>query len=75
VGPPGTVLRGHEFHYSAVDPGGDALTLESRFGSRPEGWAGPDLLATYLHFHPGGDPEPIQRFAARCALRRALRSA
>ena len=78
VGPAGTSLRGHEFHYSTADPGGSALTLDSRFGSRSEGWAGPDLLATYLHFHPGGDPGPVARFAARAARasrRRALRRA
>ena len=75
IGPTGTTLRGHEFHYSASDPGGQALILDSRFGSRPEGWAGPGLLATYLHYHPGGDPEPLARFATRCALRHALRRA
>ena len=75
LGPAGTSLRGPEFHYSTVHPGGEALNLESRFGSRPEGWAGPDLLATYLHYHPGGDPGPVARFAARCALRHALRTA
>lgn len=75
LGPAGTTVRGHEFHYSTVDPGGRALTLDSRFGSRSEGWAGPDLLATYLHFHPGGDPGPVARFAERGARRRALRGA
>ncbi|HEX9530220.1 MAG TPA: cobyrinate a,c-diamide synthase [Acidimicrobiales bacterium] len=66
LGPAGTTWRGHEFHYSAVAPGGDALTLASRWGGRPEGWGGPDLLATYLHLHPGGDPAPVAAFAARC---------
>ena len=75
LGPPGTTLRGHEFHYSAVTPAGEALTLASRFGTRTEGWATPDLLATYLHHHPGGDPGPVAAFARRCALRRALRDA
>lgn len=73
VGPAGTVVRGHEFHYSATEPGGDALRLESRWGSRREGWATPDLLATYVHHHPGGDPSAVAAFAARCALRGALR--
>ena len=73
LGPAGTELRGHEFHYSTVEPAGDALILDSRFGRRPDGWGGPDLLATYLHHHPGGDPGPVGAFAARCALRRALR--
>lgn len=73
VGPPGTVLTGHEFHYSTADPPGDALILDSRWGTRPEGHATPDLLATYLHHHPGGDPSAVAAFAARCALRHTLR--
>jgi cobyrinic acid a,c-diamide synthase len=75
IGPTGTVFRGHEFHYSSVEPAGDALTLESPWGRREEGWGGPDLLATYLHHHPGGDPGPVGAFAQRCALRRTLRRA
>jgi cobyrinic acid a,c-diamide synthase len=73
VGPPGTSLRGHEFHYSSVEPGGEALVLTSRWGSRREGWASPTLLATYVHHHPGGDPGPTGAFAVTCALRRTLR--
>lgn len=69
IGPPGTTLRGHEFHYSVVEPAGDALVLASRWGERPEGWAGPALLATYLHHHPGGDPSAVERFVATCARR------
>jgi cobyrinic acid a,c-diamide synthase len=60
----GTVLRGHEFHYSQVAPTGDALRLASRFGSGPEGHASPTMLATYLHQHLGADPGPAERFAA-----------
>ena len=66
-------MRGHEFHYSELDPAGDALMLESRWGRRAEGHATPDLLATYLHHHPGGDPAAVAAFAGRCALRRTLR--
>jgi cobyrinic acid a,c-diamide synthase len=73
VGPAGTELRGHEFHYSTLEPAGAALRLRSRFGEGLEGWATPSLLATYLHYHPGGDPGPVAAFASRCALRRALR--
>ena len=63
----GQTLRGHEFHYSTVEPRGDALTLTSRWVHRIDGFASPTQLATYLHYHPGGDPTPIQRFAATCA--------
>jgi cobyrinic acid a,c-diamide synthase len=69
VGPPGVEFRGHEFHYSTTQPAGDALVLSSRFGERPEGWATPTLLATYVHHHPGGDPGPVGRFVAACARR------
>jgi cobyrinic acid a,c-diamide synthase len=67
VGPAGAGFRGHEFHYSTTEPAGDALMLSSRFGERPEGWATPTLLATYVHHHPGGDPGPVGHFVAACA--------
>lgn len=73
AGPPGTRMRGHEFHYSVLDPPGDALELSSRWGTRVEGWAGPSLLATYVHHHPGGDAGVVGSFSTTCALRRALR--
>ena len=66
VGAPGAVLRGHEFHYSTITPTGDALLFRSRFGERPDGFATPTLLATYLHHHPGGDPSAIAHFVATC---------
>jgi cobyrinic acid a,c-diamide synthase len=70
VAPRGTALRGHEFHYSRVDPPGAALALRSRFGTGPEGHATATLLATYLHVHLGGDPAPAERFVAVAAGRR-----
>ncbi|HEY3810236.1 MAG TPA: cobyrinate a,c-diamide synthase [Acidimicrobiales bacterium] len=75
IGPAGTTMRGHEFHYSTMTPAGDALRLRSRWGQRTDGWATESLLATYLHHHPGGDPRAVAAFAATCALRRTLRSA
>lgn len=70
LGPPGTVLTGHEFHYSTLEPPGEALRLSSRWGERLEGWATPTMLATYLHHHPGGDPSAVAAFARTCASRR-----
>lgn len=69
VGPAGTTLTGHEFHYSRLDPGGDALDLVSRFGRGREGFATPRLLATYLHHHPGGDPAAVAALLATCRRR------
>lgn len=62
LGPAGTVLQGHEFRYSALDPPGDALNLEGRFGSGRAGFAAPTLLATYLHVHPAGEPAAVAAF-------------
>jgi cobyrinic acid a,c-diamide synthase len=67
LGPAGTTLRGHEFHYSVLEPGGEALELRSRWGARREGWADDTLVATYVHHHPGGDPGPLAAFARACA--------
>lgn len=73
IGPVGTRIRGHEFHYSQLSPSGRALMLSSKWGQGTDGWATPTLLATYLHHHPGGDPAAVASFARTCALRTALR--
>ncbi|HET6949683.1 MAG TPA: cobyrinate a,c-diamide synthase [Acidimicrobiales bacterium] len=66
VGPAGTAFTGHEFHYSRLDPGGDALALASRWGQGREGYATPRMVATYVHHHPGGDPAAVAAFLATC---------
>jgi cobyrinic acid a,c-diamide synthase len=66
IGPAGTTLRGHEFHYATVEPPGDALELRSRFGTGRAGFATNTLLASFLHHHPGGDPAMIDAFLATC---------
>jgi cobyrinic acid a,c-diamide synthase len=60
----GAELRGHEFHYSVLDPAGAALELEGRFGAGTSGFATPTLLASYLHLHLGADPGPAERLVA-----------
>ena len=67
LGPAGTELRGHEFHYSTVEPPGDALELRSRRGTTNGGFASPTLLASYLHVHLGGDPGPAEHFVRAAA--------
>jgi cobyrinic acid a,c-diamide synthase len=67
IGAPGDQLRGHEFHYSSLDRSGEALTLTSRFASKSDGHAAANLIATYLHHHPGGDPSRVATFVSRCA--------
>jgi cobyrinic acid a,c-diamide synthase len=57
----GAEVRGHEFHYSNLEPPGDAWTFTEGPTPRSEGFASPTMLATYLHLHLGGDPAPARR--------------
>ena len=61
----GSVLVGHEFHRTAVDP---------RAGQRPawqlqdgtlEGFASDHVLASYVHLHPAGAPDLALRLVER----------
>jgi cobyrinic acid a,c-diamide synthase len=66
IGPAGTEVRGHEFHYSSVDPDGHALTLSGRQGSSDAGFATDRLLASYLHVHLGSRPDLAEAFVGTC---------
>jgi cobyrinic acid a,c-diamide synthase len=61
--PPGTILKGHEFHYSQMvpEPGGDAplafrVTRGAGMGGQREGLVYQNVLATYTHLHALGSP-------------------
>jgi cobyrinic acid a,c-diamide synthase len=69
LGRPGTELRGHEFHYSTIEPAGDALTLHGRDGETRSGFAGPRMLASSLHLHLGAAPALAEAFVATAARR------
>jgi cobyrinic acid a,c-diamide synthase len=73
LGREGTALRGHEFHYSVIEPPGTAIDLEARTGRSHAGHASPTLLASYLHLHLGGDTAPIEHFV-RTAANRSYRN-
>ena len=64
LGPAGTVLRGHEFHYTSTEPAGAALELTGRTGTALGGFASPTLLASYLHVHLAGQPTLAEHFVA-----------
>jgi cobyrinic acid a,c-diamide synthase len=64
LAPAHTELRGHEFHYSVIDPPGDALAWEGRHGRGRAGFASSRLLASFLHLHLGSRPEQAERFVA-----------
>ncbi len=60
LGPAGTAARGHEFHYSRLEPLGPleyAAELESTRGDvRPDGLTAGNLWAGYAHLHFGSNP-------------------
>jgi cobyrinic acid a,c-diamide synthase len=67
---PGTRLRGHEFHRTAVRPGPSAPAPAWGFTHperRTEGFAAGRVHASYLHLHWSAEPSLARRFVERCA--------
>lgn len=65
LGPAGTVLRGHEFHYSeligSVPPDWTrAYQTKHRTSSGEEGYAQGRILASYVHLHFAAQPQVAQ---------------
>ena len=60
LGPEGTQVRGHEFHYSTLEPLGPleyvTTLLRDDRPPRPDGIAVGGLLAGYAHLHFGSNP-------------------
>ncbi|NPV27519.1 MAG: cobyrinate a,c-diamide synthase [Firmicutes bacterium] len=71
IGEPGTVVRGHEFHYSVVDyhDQSPAYQLYTATGEKRsvEGYAKGHLLASYLHLNFAGNPQLADNFLRWCA--------
>ena len=71
----GAVARGHEFHYSVVEPRAGALPLASPAweftGRGEEGFVSGGVHASYLHTHWATTPELARRFVGSAALGRA----
>jgi cobyrinic acid a,c-diamide synthase len=67
----GTRIRGHEFHYSAVDADNAdaAWSLTARGTTRDEGVVAGSVQASYLHVHWAAHPEVPRRFAHAAAAR------
>jgi cobyrinic acid a,c-diamide synthase len=63
LGPAGSFLYGHEFHYSDIDPMPEQVrriyTLDD---GRTEGYLLNRTLAGYVHLHWGGSPEAARHF-------------
>jgi cobyrinic acid a,c-diamide synthase len=71
LGPAGTEIRGHEFHYSKLtDQPQQAAIKMARPGQEDlgalAGFAANNLVASYLHLYLPGHPEAVEKFAAAC---------
>ncbi len=74
LGPAGRRFRGHEFHYSTLEPAGEALLAATTrltrarpttggegTATKPDGYAAPGLLAGYAHLPLALYPEALLR--------------
>ena len=70
---PGQTVRGHEFHYSTVEPIGPgaqpAWRLSARGTSREEGVVQGGVQASYLHVHWAAHCDVARRFVDAAARR------
>ncbi len=81
LGPAGTRLRGHEFHFSTLLSGTDqfraAYSMHDCDGEPLgcEGWTSPTLVASLVQLHFGQDPDIATRLVERMHAARRLRRA
>jgi cobyrinic acid a,c-diamide synthase len=72
LGPVGTKIRGHEFHYSNVlnmEPKTASIyTMTDRKASSKgeEGFLKKNVLGSYVHLHWGSNPEVAEHFVDFC---------
>jgi len=66
LGPRGTTVQGHEFHYSRVIYDGEIPAAYELFrgdhADRMEGYARDNIVASYLHLHFSGQQELLEHW-------------
>ncbi len=66
-GPAGTVLRGHEFHYSSIDQMPDSIKrIYAVNNGTSEGYTYKKVLGGYMHLHFGFAPQIADEFIKFC---------
>ncbi len=70
----GTEVRGHEFHYSTVEPGAGERPAWDLAGRGPEGFVAGNVHASYLHTHWAATPEVPRRLVRAAARSTEVRS-
>lgn len=76
LGPAGTVVRGHEFHYSDMDmPAGVeriySLTRRAAEPAGQEGYRIGNVLGSYVHLHFGSNPRVAENFVRFCRQKKS----
>jgi cobyrinic acid a,c-diamide synthase len=69
----GETVRGHEFHFSAMEDGPAAVSTAYEVLDQPgrcEGFVAQNVLASYMHIHLGSKASLAPRFVATCARAR-----
>jgi cobyrinic acid a,c-diamide synthase len=74
IGPAGTILRGHEFHYSGLEEVPEAgewqavYAISDRTGQPKtrEGYQSRRTLGSYVHLHFGSCPDAAGHFVEAC---------
>jgi cobyrinic acid a,c-diamide synthase len=74
LAPAGTRVRAHEFHRTVSEPGRGPEPAWRLADGAASGWAGPGLLASYLHLHWAGVPGAAARLVRAALASRARRS-
>jgi cobyrinic acid a,c-diamide synthase len=64
----GADVRGHEFHYSAVEPGAGERSAWELAGRGQEGFVAGGVHASYLHTHWAATPELPRRLVREASL-------
>ncbi len=73
LGPAGTIARGHEFHYSALEDMPESAERRYMVSNKkgeptPEGFiADGNTLGSYIHLHFASNPEIATNFVESCA--------
>jgi cobyrinic acid a,c-diamide synthase len=75
LGRAGSIARGHEFHYSSIDPVPESVPRIYRLrprrgGERPEGYLVGNALMSYVHLHFGSNPAIGRSFVEACRAAR-----
>jgi cobyrinic acid a,c-diamide synthase len=70
----GTLVRGHEFHYSVVEPGAGGKPAWELADRGPEGFVLGGVHASYLHVHWAATPEVPRRLVGAAAQSAGVRA-